>query len=145
MMSGMVLDTNVLSELMRQQPDTRVVSWFARRPETPFLVTAITRAEIMLGIELLPSGRRRDGLAKAAGQMFSEEFGRSCLPFDDQAADIYARIVAARTRAGQPISTEDAQIAAISLAHGLTLVTRNTRDFVNIDGLHTVDPWGDER
>lgn len=145
MMSGMVLDTNVLSELMRQQPDTRVVSWFARRPETPFLVTAITRAEIMLGIELLPSGRRRDGLAKAAGQMFSEEFGRSCLPFDDQAADIYARIVAARTRTGQPISTEDAQIAAISLAHGLTLVTRNTRDFVNIDGLHTVDPWGDER
>lgn len=145
MMSGMVLDTNVLSELMRPHPDARVVAWFADRDQTPFLVTAITRAEIMLGIELLPSGRRRDGLAEAAGQMFSEEFGRSCLPFDDQAADIYAVIVAARTRAGQPISTEDAQIAAISLAHGLPLVTRNTRDFANIDGLQTADPWDGER
>jgi len=146
MMSGMVLDTNVLSELMRPRPDADVVAWFADRPQTGFLITAITRAEIMLGIELLPPGRRREALAGAATQMFSEEFGKFCLPFDAQAADIYAGIVANRTRAGQPISTEDGQIAAIALAQALPLVTRNTRDFANIEGLRMIDPWqGGER
>jgi toxin FitB len=144
MMSGMVLDTNVLSELMRPSPDARVVAWFAGRAETGFLITAITRAEIMLGIELLPPGRRKEALAEAAGKMFNEEFGKRCLPFDEPAADLYAGIVAERTRAGQPISTEDAQIAAIALAQGLPLATRNTRDFANIKGLRTVDPWHDD-
>ena len=143
MMSGMVLDTNVLSELMRPRPDARVVAWFADRIETRFLITAITRAEIMLGIELLPPGQRKEALAEAAGKMFSEEFGKLCLPFDEQAADVYAGIVAERTRSGQAISTEDAQIAAITLAHGLPLVTRNTRDFTKIVGLRTIDPWHD--
>ena len=144
MISRMVLDTNVLSELMRPHPDARVVAWFAGRAETGFLITAITRAEILLGIELLPPGRRKEALAEAASQMFSEEFDRRCLPFDEQATDIYAGIVAARTRAGQPISTEDAQIAAIALAQGLPLATRNTRDFANIEGLRTLDPWLDD-
>lgn len=137
----MILDTNVLSELMRPSPDARVLAWFARRAETGFLITAITRAEIMLGIELLPPGRRKDALAEAAGQMFAEEFGRRCLPFDEQAADFYAAIVATRARAGQPISTEDAQIAAIVLAKGVPLVTRNSRNFAPIDGLRIIDPW----
>lgn len=139
-----LLDTNVLSELMRPRPDARVVAWFADRTDTGFLITAITRAEIMLGIELLPPGRRKDALIEAATRMFSEEFGRLCLPFDEQAADIYAGIVAERPRAGQPISTEDAQIAAIALAQGLSLATRNTRDFSNIEGLRTLDPWLDD-
>lgn len=143
MISRMLLDTNVLSELMRPRPDARVVAWFAGRAETEFLITAVTRAEIMLGIELLPSGRRKEALTEAASQMFSEDFGRLCLPFDERAADVYAGIVAERTRAGQPISTEDAQIAAIALAQGLPLTTRNTRDFANIQGLRTVDPWLD--
>lgn len=143
MISRMLLDTNVLSELMRPRPDAGVVTWFAGRAETEFLITAVTRAEIMLGIELLPSGRRKEALTEAASQMFSEDFGRLCLPFDERAADVYAGIVAERTRAGQPISTEDAQIAAIALAQGLPLTTRNTRDFANIQGLRTVDPWLD--
>lgn len=143
MISRMLLDTNVLSELMRPRRDARVVTWFAGRAETEFLITAVTRAEIMLGIELLPSGRRKEALTEAASQMFSEDFGRLCLPFDERAADVYAGIVAERTRAGQPISTEDAQIAAIALAQGLPLTTRNTRDFASIQGLRTVDPWLD--
>lgn len=139
-----LLDTNVLSELMRPRPDARVVAWFADRADTGFLITAITRAEIMLGIELLPPGRRKEALVEAATRMFSEEFGRLCLPFDEQAAGIYAGIVAERTRAGQPIGTEDAQIAAIALAQGLSLATRNTRDFSNIEGFRTLDPWLDD-
>src|SRR5512139_209552 len=140
----MVLDTNVLSELMRPQPDVRVVSWFDRRAETAFFITSITRAEILLGIDLLPSGRRKEALAEAARQMFDQDFAGRSLPFDDHAADIYARVVAERTRAGQPISTEDAQIAAIALKHGLPLVTRNVRDFDNIAGLRIIDPWNVE-
>jgi predicted nucleic acid-binding protein len=74
--------------------------------------------------------------------MFDQDFAGRSLPFDDLAADIYARVVADRTRAGQPISTEDAQIAAISLKQGLPLVTRNVKDFDSIAGLRIVDPWG---
>lgn len=73
--------------------------------------------------------------------MFDQDFAGRRLPFGDNAADIYARVVAERTRAGQPISTEDAQIAAIALKHGLPLVTRNVRDFDNIAGLRIMDPW----
>lgn len=141
MADGMVLDTNVLSELMRPQPDARVVAWFDRNAEAAFFITAITRAEILLGIDLLPTGRRKDALAEASRKMFDQEFAGRSLPFDDQAADIYARVVADRTRAGLPISTEDAQIAAISLKQGLPLATRNVKDFDNIAGLRIVDPW----
>ena len=141
MADGMVLDTNVLSELMRPQPDARVVAWFDRNAEAAFFITAITRAEILLGIDLLPSGRRKEALAEASRQMFDQEFAGRSLPFDDQAAEIYARVVADRTRAGLPISTEDAQIAAICLKQGLPLVTRNVKDFYNIAGLRLIDPW----
>jgi predicted nucleic acid-binding protein len=141
MADEMVLDTNVLSELMRPQPEAQVMAWFDDRAETAFFITAITRAEILLGIGLLPAGRRRDALAEAASRMFEQDFGGRCLPFDEHAADLYARVVVERTRAGQPISTEDAEIAAISLLHGLPLVTRNVKDFDHIAGLRVVDPW----
>jgi hypothetical protein len=143
MADEMVLDTNVLSELMRPKPATQVMAWFDGRAETVFFITAITRAEILLGIELLPVGRRRDALTEATSRMFEQDFGGRCLPFDEHAAGIYARVVAERTRAGQPISTEDGEIAAISLLHGLPLVTRNVKDFDNIAGLNLVNPWGE--
>jgi predicted nucleic acid-binding protein len=140
-MPGLLLDTNVLSELMRPEPDARVMAWFARQAAATFHTSAITRAEILLGIALLPAGKRRDSLALAAEQMFAEDFAGSCLPFDSAAAAEYALIVAARTRAGKPISTEDAQIAAIALVRQLALVTRNIKDFENIEGLILEDPW----
>lgn len=144
MADEMVLDTNVLSELMRPQPAAQVVAWFDGKAETAFFITAITRAEILLGIDLLPAGRRRDALTEAATLMFVQDFGGRCLAFDEHAAGIYARVVGDRTRAGQPISTEDAEIAAISLLHGLPLVTRNVKDFDNITGLRVVNPWGSD-
>lgn len=136
-----LLDTNILSELMRPRPDGRVLAWFERQPEAVFIVSVITRAEILLGIALLPAGRRRDDLANAAERMFQEDFGGRCLSFDERAADEYAALVAVRTRSGQPISTEDAQIAAIALTHALFLVTRNIKDFTGIAGLEVINPW----
>lgn len=141
MSDGFLLDTNVLSELMRAQPASAVVDWFAHNVQVAMQTSVITQAEILTGIALLPSGKRRTALAVAAEQMFEQDFAGRCLDFDSASAKNYAIIVARRTRAGQSISTEDAQIAAIALAAGLTVATRNIKDFERIDGLSLVDPW----
>lgn len=136
-----LLDTNVLSEFMRPQPAASVVSWLDEQPAGEVYTSAISRAEIELGLMLMPPGKRREALSQAARGMFDEDFAGRCLPFDEGAASHYARIVAARTRAGRPISAEDAQTAAIALAHRMPLATRNATDFELIDGLEVVDPW----
>lgn len=140
-MAGILLDTNVLSELMRAQPAPEVLDWFARQQAASFFVCAITRAEILLGIALLPAGKRRDKLAETAEQMFAEDFAGRCLPFDDACATEYAVCVAARTHQGRAISTEDAQIASVAVVHGLSLATRNDKDFKGIHGLTVLNPW----
>lgn len=137
----MLLDTNVLSELMRAKPSAAVMVWFERQQGMSFFVSAITRAEILLGIALLPEGKRRDSLASAAEQMFEEDFAGHSLPFDGNCAAEYALLVAERTRSGHAISTEDAQIAAIALRHALPLATRNGKDFKGITGLSVINPW----
>ena len=141
MSKGFVLDTNVLSELMREKPAPAVLDWFARNTDAVMHTSAITQAEILTGVALLPAGKRRTALAIAAEQMFEQDFADRCLAFDAAAAKNYTVIVSERTRRGQPISTEDAQIAAIALANGLIVVTRNTTDFENIDGLTLANPW----
>ena len=140
-MESLLLDTNVLSELMRSQPDQAVMDWFAERTGAIFYVSSITQAEIMLGISLLPAGKRRETLATAAEGMFSQDFSGKCLPFDAAGAVIYASIVSDRRKAGLAISTEDALIAATALAHGYPLATRNTKDFLHINGLILQNPW----
>lgn len=136
-----LLDTNVLSELMRADPEPKVLAWLDAQPGGAIWITAITVGEIRLGIALLPDGQRKDRLASIAREMFEEDFGESCLSYDSRAAEEYALIVAARSGAGRPISVEDAQLAAIARSEGLSLVTRNTRDFSDIDDLAVVDPW----
>lgn len=136
-----LLDTNVLSEFMRVSPAAQVVAWLDAQPVDEVWVCAITRAEIELGIALLPDGKRKAGLQLAAEGMFAEDFAGRCLSFDGQAATCYARLVANRSRLGRPISVEDGQIAAIALRHGLSLATPNERDFELIDGLGVVNPW----
>ncbi len=140
-MQGVLLDTNVLSELMRPQPSPVVLDWFVQQAGTEFYTSSITQAEMLLGVALLPSGKRRVAIADAVEQMFEQDFAGRCLPFDDLAAHEYAALVAARYKSGLPVSTEDAQIAAIALRHGLPLATRNTKDFRNISGLVLLDPW----
>ena len=140
-MDAILLDTNVLSELMRPKPAAEVLDWFERQQGVMFFVSAITRAEILLGIALLPDGKRRDGLAAAAERTFDEDFAGHCLAFDGNCATEYALLVAERSRCGHAISTEDGQIAAIALSQGLPLATRNGKDFKGIEGLTVLNPW----
>ena len=137
----LLLDTNVLSEFMRQQPAPQVVAWLNAQSAPSLFTCAISRAEIELGLARMPAGKRQLALAQSAHAMFDAEFTGMSLPFDDAAAVHYARVVADRNRAGQPISVEDAQIAAIALAHNLELATRHVADFMGIEGLTVVDPW----
>jgi len=136
-----LLDTNVVSELMRPSPEPNVVRWTDAQDESELWISAVTMAEIRLGLALLPKGKRRNRLIELAEQMFREDFAGQCLPFDCEAAAEYARIVSARTRLGHPISVEDAQIAAIAITGGLTLATRNTKDFLNIGLVSLLNPW----
>ncbi len=135
-----VLDTNVLSELMRPAPSERVVRWVAAQPATSLYTTSVTQAEILHGIMLLPSGRRRIALEAAAEAMFSEDFGGRVLPFGSEAAHPYARIAAERRRAGRPISHFDAQIAAIARSAGAEIATRNVADY-DACGVQVINPW----
>jgi hypothetical protein len=137
-----ILDTNVLSELMRPEPAAAVAHWTASRPAAGFYITSITQAEIMHGILLLPTGRRRQALESAAEALFAEEFAGRVLPFGSEAARPYAEIAATRSRAGRPISHFDAQIAAIARIHGARLATRNVSDFQG-SGIAVVNPWLD--
>lgn len=137
-----LLDTNVLSELMRPRPEPAVLDWFSiQGAQTRFVISAITQAEILLGVELLPAGKKRSALANAAQAMFEQEFHGLSLAFDEHVAPGYAAIVASRSRRGLPISVEDAQIAAIAAHHRLPLATRNTKDFAHVPGLTLLNPW----
>ena len=134
-----VLDSNVLSELMRSAPATGVISWMEGQPAAELCTTAVSVAEIRYGIGRLPAGRRRTAMRAAADDVFAA-FAALVLPFDSDAAREYAEVVVGRDRAGMPISGFDAQIAAICRARRATLATRNTADFTGT-GVDLVDPW----
>jgi len=135
-----VLDTNVISELFRAAPDERVSAWLASQPASALFTTAITQAEILYGLALLPPGRRRDKLFSAIRPIFDEDMSGKILPFDSDASSFYAEIAARRRQNGQPIAQADAQIAAIVGSRGGSLATRNSRDFIAC-GIDVVDPW----
>lgn len=135
-----VLDTNVVAELMRLEPDARVMAWMGDQPIAGVFTTTLTQAEIFYGLALLPEGRRRDGLVAAARPMFELDLAGRVLPFDTDAALAYPDIAAGRRRIGRPISQIDAQIAAIVRSRGARLATRNVRDFADC-GITLVNPW----
>jgi toxin FitB len=135
-----VLDTNVVSELMRGRPDGRAVAWLDAQPVLELHLTAVTVAELRYGVGRLPHGARRSRLDVAISAMLDEDLGGRVLPFDRAAAERYGEIVVDRERAGRPISQADAQIAAICRDQAATLATRNTRDFLDT-GVAVVDPW----
>lgn len=134
-----ILDTNVVSEMMRPVPEPSVLRWFANLAIEDAHLTAITLAEILLGIELLPMGKRREVLRSGAEKTFAVFTGR-VLAFDEKAAPVFSLISAARRKQGKPISQFDAQIAAIARANGATLATRNADDFEGC-GVRLVNPW----
>jgi predicted nucleic acid-binding protein len=135
-----VLDTNVVSELMRENPSAAVVRWVTKHADASVFTTSITQGEVLRGVELLPPGRRRNALAAAAAATFDEDFRGRILAFDPDSAKAYALIAAGRRRSGRPISTFDAQIAAIARAHGASVATRNIDDFQHC-GVDVIDPW----
>jgi len=134
-----VVDTNVVSELMKPDPAESVRSWAMTQPGTALYTTAITVAEVLYGIERLTPGRRKELLQATAAGVFAT-FTDKVLVFDANAAERYAQIVDARDRLGQPINGFDAQIASICSTHDCTLATRNMKDFEHV-GVVLVDPW----
>ena len=135
-----VVDTNVISELMRPEPNPKVLAWIAAQPRAQLYATHINQIEILYGIAVLPEGRRRDALMGAAEGMFAEDFAGRLLPFGAAAAARYAEIMLSRRRIGKPIEGFDALIAAIALAAGATVATRDGGGFSDC-GLAIVDPW----
>jgi hypothetical protein len=136
-----VLDTNVLSELMRRRPTARVVGWVDEQDAGALAITAVTVAELRYGVARLPNGARRAKLAAAVDALVREDFAGRVLPFDVAAAAHYAELAAERDRNGRPVSVSDGQIAAICRANGACLATRNVRDF-EATGVTVIDPWG---
>lgn len=135
-----VLDTNVLSELLRPAPEALVLAWLEEQPPASVFTSAVTQGEILYGIRLLPDSKRRGKLWDAAVTIFNEDFAGRILSFDSDAAVAYAEISAARRAAGRPISQFDATIAAIARSHGASLATRNVNDFEGC-GIEVIDPW----
>ena len=135
-----VIDTNVVSELMRSTPAPQVMDWWNQQRIAELFLTALTEAEILFGLETLPRGRRRTALAAAAKETFDQDFDGRILPFDREAAREFALIAAARRGRGLPISQVDAQIAAIARSRGAAVATRNTKDFDHC-GVTVIDPW----
>jgi len=135
-----ILDTNVLSELMKASPAASVAEWTSSQPASRLFITAVTQGEILYGIGLLPGGKRRDRIAIAAQSMFAEDFNDRILAFNSDAAAAYADIAVARRNMGRPIAQFDAQIAAIARSTGAAVATRNVGDFEGC-GIELVNPW----
>ena len=135
-----IIDTNVVSELMRAIPDPAVLTWFASHAANSLFLTAISEAELRTGAAILPAGQRRDRLIGAIDAMIEQDFAGRILPFDSSAARSYAEIAAARRVAGKPIMDADCQIAAISRACGAAIATRNVKDFEGC-GIDVINPW----
>lgn len=135
-----VLDTNVLSELLKPAPDENVKVWVERKPIASLFISTLTQAEILYGVALLPDGKRKNGLLAATHTLFSKGFAGRILPFDTDAAVMYPQIAATRRRMGRPISQFDAQIAAIARSRGGPVATRNVDDFSDC-GIEVINPW----
>jgi predicted nucleic acid-binding protein len=135
-----VLDTNVISELMRPTPTRVVVDWVDQQPAGDLYLTSVTIADLLYGVARLAEGRRRAVLAEQVDAMINEDFQRRILSFDLAAAPHYADMAVHRAALGQPISTADAQIAATCRSHDAKLATRNTKDFARLN-LQVINPW----
>lgn len=134
-----IIDTNVVSELMKPSPSAAVIEWVRARTGSELFTTSITLAEILDGIARLPNGRRKELLRSTASDVFAA-FDDQVLPFDSSAATHYAEVVGGRDQIGLPIDGFDGQIASICRAHGAALATRNLRDFRHTD-VTLIDPW----
>ena len=139
-----LIDTNVVSELMRPAPAPTVMTWFAAQESSALYLTAVSEAELRAGAAILPAGRHRDRLAAEVDAVVREDFAGRVLPFDSAAARAYAEIAASRRSAGRPILQADCQIAAIARAKDAAVATRDAADFEHC-GVVVIDPWAGDR
>jgi toxin FitB len=135
-----VLDTNVVSELARESPAPAVIEWLDSLAAEDVATTAIAAAELFYGVARLPSGRRKSLVSEAVRRVLHEDLRDRVEVFDLSSAERYGALVAARERAGRPISIADAQIAAVCAVRQATLATRNTKDFEGT-GIDVINPW----
>lgn len=135
-----IVDTNVISELLRPEPDPQVAAWTRLQPRGELFTTSINEGELRYGIAILPTGKRRAQLAGMADEFLIAVFAGRILAFDRAAAAGFSEIGARRRQAGHPITPLDCQIAAIARSHGAALATRNTRDFRDC-GVRVINPW----
>ena len=137
---AVLLDTNVVSELIRKAPDPAIETWAAGHALEDLFFSAVGEAELRYGAAILPAGRRRESLVSDIQRMLSDAFDGRVLPFDSRAARAYADIAAMRRSAGRPVAPADCQIAAIARSRNMAVATRNVRDFDDTD-IKVVDPW----
>ncbi|MCG7504834.1 type II toxin-antitoxin system VapC family toxin [Mesorhizobium retamae] len=135
-----VIDTNVVSEAMKPVVDTQVAAWLRSQPIDGIYITAITQAELLYGLALMPDGQRKEVLARAIQIFLAERLRNPILPFADQDALPYAKISARRRKLGRPVKELDGQIAAIAVSHGFAVATRNVADFEHC-GIAVINPW----
>lgn len=135
-----IIDTNVISELIRPTPEPAVEAWLGEQDGLSIYLTAISEAELRYGVAIMTSGKRRDGLGIAIDRILRDDMAGRILPFDSAAARAYADIAATRRSVGKPISQADCQIAAIARAHNAPVATRNTPDFEGC-GIDLINPW----
>jgi len=135
-----ILDTNIISELMKAFPDQHVTTWLDQQDPMTMFSTSITIAEILYGIAVLPTGKRKDYLERAFDNLLTDAFKYRILTFDDPAAHIYGHLMGERKNSGHPLSILDGQIAAIAKASQMSLATRNTRDFIDCE-LNLINPF----
>ncbi len=139
-MTGFLIDTNVISETVKPRPEPRVLAWFESRSPGELFLTAITFGELVRGARKLEKAGRRRGYERWIRRDLARQFEGRILPFDREAGAIWGEIMAEADRIGRPRPAVDAQIAAIARRHGLTLVTRNLRDFEETE-VPILDPW----
>ena len=135
-----ILDTNIISELMKAAPDPRVITWIDQQDAMALFTTSITIAEIMYGLSVLTESRRRVLLKEAFDRVLSSAFKHRILVFDEAAALFYGQLMGHRKTMGQPLSVLDGQIAAMTRVNQMSLATRNTRDFIDC-GLTLINPF----
>ncbi len=135
-----ILDTNVVSEPLKSAPDTAVLDWLNRQEPATLYLTAVSLAELLAGVEALPAGKRRNQLRQALVEQMLPLFAGRVLPFDDRAAEAFAKVNATAQAAGHLIGFADGAIAAIAVAHGFAIATRNVRDFKGAP-VKLINPW----
>ena len=135
-----ILDTNVVSEAVKVGRNPAVVAWLDGQSAETLYLAATSLSELLIGVEILPTGKRKDGLSAGLSDLLAKLFGSRVLPFDQEAAIAYGALVGGARAAGKAVSMPDGQIGAIASVHGFTVATRDTAPFIAL-GVSTINPW----